>query len=186
MRLPATVRKAFRDTERLPPNLRRGRIAVNEPKNVALPPPERKSIRYDQQEKVYTCFQQNPANLFFKNSFLDPRGPSESTRQTRIAAAILHHGETMRIRRALPVIPYRLQIAQNMPVSRFQARFSKAPIFTNKCAKIEGMGNLDLGRIQAQTGETRRKQARTENGSQKGGYYNELSESESGSSPKAP
>ncbi len=46
-------------------------------------------------------------------------------------------------------------------------------------AKIAGMENRDLGRIHAQTRETRPKRFQIENDPQKGGYYNGLSECES-------
>jgi hypothetical protein len=48
----------------------------------------------------------------------------------------------------------------------------------NKCAKIEGMGKPDLGRIHAQKRQNHAKQFQIGNDPQKGGYYNELSESE--------
>jgi hypothetical protein len=54
-----------------------------------------------------------------------------------------------------------------------------------KCAKIAGMGNRDLGRIQAQNGQERPLRFQIENGSQKGGYYNEPSECEIAKRPSS-
>ncbi len=64
--------------------------------------------------------------------------------------------------------------------SEFKPGFPKALILTKRCAKISGIEKSGLGRIRAPTREIRQKQARTEDRSQKGGYYNGLSESESG------
>ena len=53
-----------------------------------------------------------------------------------------------------------------------------------QCAKISGMRKPWSRRIHGQNRENRQKQARTENGSQKPGYVNGLSESESPLTPR--
>jgi hypothetical protein len=63
--------------------------------------------------------------------------------------------------------------------SEIKPGFSKAPILTKRCAKIQGMENRDQGRIHSLNGKNRAKKARTENGSQKGGHSKGLSECES-------
>src|SRR6266571_9030527 len=68
---------------------------------------------------------------------------------------------------------------ESAPIPDFNPGFSKALELMKQCAKITGIANRDLGRIHAWTRENRLKQARIENGSQKPGYVNGLSECES-------
>jgi hypothetical protein len=64
--------------------------------------------------------------------------------------------------------------AQNKPHSRFQAHLFKNTRNVKRWARITRIEKPGLGRIHSQNRKNRLNQARTENGSQKGGYPNSI------------